>query len=151
MKLTLEIAAKLIDLTIERGQALGFKPLTVAVLDSGGNLKAFKRGDAPGLLRGDLAIGKAWSALSLGCGTGTFSEIARTSPDHINSLVVISGGRLVPNRGGLLLTDYAGDILGAIGVSGDSPDNDEAAALHSAEILGIVADPGTRRVDEGEA
>lgn len=143
MKLTLDAAARLVDLALAKGLDMGLKPLTVAVLDAGGHLKAFKRGDAPGILRPDLAIGKAWSALAMGCGTRTLAAIAEKSPGHINSLVTIASGRIVPNPGGILLFDNDGEVIGAIGVSGDTSDNDEAAAIHAVTAMGIKGDPGT--------
>jgi uncharacterized protein GlcG (DUF336 family) len=140
--LTLEQASKLVDLTLAKGHEMKLKPLTVAVLDVGGHLKAFKREDAPGNLRPKIAIGKAWGALAMGWGTRTLATRAATVPHFINALVDLSDGKMVPVPGGVIVKDAGGAVIGAIGVSGDTSDNDEAAAMHAIESLGLSGDPG---------
>ncbi len=142
-ELTLDQASKLVDLTLARAHEMKLKPLTVAVLDAGGHLKAFKREDAPGILRPQIAIGKAWGALAMGWGTRTLAARAATAPHFVAALSDISGGKLVPVPGGVIIKDASGSVIGAIGVSGDTSDNDEAAAMDAIKKVGLQGDPGS--------
>jgi uncharacterized protein GlcG (DUF336 family) len=142
-ELTLDQASKLVDLTLARAHEMKLKPLTVAVLDAGGHLKAFKREDAPGILRPQIAIGKAWGALAMGWGTRTLAARAATVPHFVAALSDISGGKLVPVPGGVIIKDASGSVIGAIGVSGDTSDNDEAAAMDAIKKVGLQGDPGS--------
>mgnify|MGYP003574967901 FL=1 len=132
--LTLDQASKLVDLVFARSHEMKLVPPTVAVLDSGGHLKAFKRSDGAGIVLPELAIGKAWGALALGCDTRKISQ----APAHlIAPLVVIGHGKVVPTPGGVLLRNTDGEIIGAIGVTGDEADNDEVVGLYAANALGL--------------
>ncbi len=112
------------------------------MLDAGGHLVAFKREDSSGILRFDIAYGKAWGALGMGFGSRTLFERAANTPQFFNALAVASGGRVVTNPGGVLIKDAGGDILGAVGISGDTSDKDEACAIAGIEAAGLKADPG---------
>jgi uncharacterized protein GlcG (DUF336 family) len=140
--LTLAQASTIVDVTLKRGRETNCAPLTVAVLDSGGHLVAFKREDKSGILRFDIAFGKAWGALGMGFGSRTLFERAANTPQFFTMLAAASGGRMVANPGGVLIRDAAGDIIGAVGVSGDTSDKDEACALAGIEAAGLKADPG---------
>jgi uncharacterized protein GlcG (DUF336 family) len=141
-KLTLALASTIVDKAIEKGRERRFKPLTVAVLDPGGHLVALKREDGSGILRADLAIGKAWGPLGMGFGGREFARRATAQPSFIAALIGASGGRIVPAAGGVLIRSAAGEILGAVGISGDNSENDELCAIHGIESAGLVADPG---------
>ena len=130
MSLTLAQASIIVDKALEKGRELGFKPLTVAVLDAGGHLTALKREDGSSLLRPEIAGGKAWGALGMGFGGREFARRAAVNPAFIQALSVASGGRIVPVPGGVLIRDKAGEIVGAIGISGDTSDNDETCAVY---------------------
>jgi uncharacterized protein GlcG (DUF336 family) len=140
--LTLEAAATILDKALEKGRELGLKPLTVAVLDAGGQLKALKREDGSSLLRPEIASGKAWGALGMGFGGREFARRAAQNPAFVQALSVASGSRIVPVPGGVLIRDTSGSVIGAVGVSGDTSENDEACAVYGIEYAGLVADTG---------
>ena len=141
MPVTLAQASTIVDAALKKGRDTTCAPLTVAVLDAGGHLVAFKREDKSGILRFDIAFGKAWGALGMGFGSRTLFDRAAAAPQFFNALAVASGGRVVPNPGGVLIRD-GGDIVGAVGISGDTSDKDEACAIAGIEAAGLTADPG---------
>ena len=118
--LTLAQASTIVDVALKTGRDKKFQPLSVAVLDPGGHLVAFKREDKSGILRFDIAFGKAWGALGMGFGSRTLFERAANTPQFFTALAAASGGKLVPNPGGVLIRDSNGDIIGATGISGDT-------------------------------
>ncbi|MFZ3234085.1 MAG: heme-binding protein [Stellaceae bacterium] len=140
--LTLAHASVIVDKALEKGRELGFKPLTVVVLDAGGHLKAMKREDGSSLLRPEIAGGKAWGALGMGFGGRELARRAAANPVFIQALSVASGGRVVPVPGGVLIRDAAGEIAGAVGISGDTSENDETCAVYGIVCAGLVADTG---------
>ena len=140
--LTLEQASIIVDKALEKGRELGFKPLTVAVLDAGGQLKALKREDGSSLLRPEIAGGKAWGVLGMGFGGREFARRAAANPVFLQALMAASGGRIVPVPGGVLIRDAAGEIIGSVGISGDTSDKDEACAVHGIKSAGLTPDTG---------
>lgn len=140
--LTLAQASAIVDAALARGRALGLKPLTVAVLDAGGHLVAFKREDGSGILRFDIAFGKAWGTLGMGFGGREFAARAQNSPTFMAALMAASGGRVVPAPGGVLIRDAAGAAIGAVGISGDVSDKDEDCAVAGIAAAGLQADTG---------
>ncbi len=138
-KLTLEQASVICDATLAKGKEMGLNALTVAVLDDGGHLKAFKREDGPGAaLRPHVAYGKAYGAVGMGRSTRMLSGLAEERPQFAAALVGVSNGRFVPVPGGVLIKDGDGEIIGSVGVSGDTSDNDEAAGAAGIEAAGLV-------------
>ncbi len=142
MPLTLAQASTILDVALKTGRDHKFAPLTVAVLDAGGHLVAFKREDKSGILRFDIAFGKAWGALGMGFGSRTLASRAAKTPQFFTMLAAASGGRMVSNPGGVLIRDGAGVIVGACGISGDTSDKDEMSAIAGIEAAGLKADPG---------
>ena len=140
--LTLALASNIVDTALKTAREKNFAPLTVAVLDAGGHLVAFKREDKSGILRFDIAFGKAWGALGMGLGSRTLFERAEKTPMFFTALTAASGGRVVTNPGGVLIRDTNGDIIGAVGISGDTSDNDEICAMAGIAAAGLKADPG---------
>jgi uncharacterized protein GlcG (DUF336 family) len=140
--LTLAQASVIIDQALEKGRELGFKPLTVAVLDAGGQMKALKREDGSSLLRPEIAGGKAWGALGMGFGGREFARRAAQNPVFLQALTAASGGRIIPVPGGVLIRDSSGEIQGAVGISGDTSDNDETCAVFGIRAAGLVPDTG---------
>jgi uncharacterized protein GlcG (DUF336 family) len=138
--ITLAQASTIIDEALSRARQLGTAPMTVAVLDAGGHLIAFKREDRSGILRPDIAVAKAWGALGLGASTRFFGAIAEQRPHLFATFSTLAGGRLVPADGGVLIRDGGGELLGAVGVSGDRSDVDEQCALHGIAAAGLQAD-----------
>jgi uncharacterized protein GlcG (DUF336 family) len=140
--LSLAQASAIVDVALKKARESNFAPLSVAVLDAGGHLVAFKREDKSGILRFDIAFGKAWGALGMGFGSRTLFERAEKTPMFFTTLAAASGGRVVTNPGGVLIRNDAGDIVGAVGISGDTSDNDEICAIAGIEAAGLKADPG---------
>jgi len=140
--LKLAQASAIIDTAIAEARKRNFAPLAVAVLDAGGNLIAFKREDEAGIVRFDIAYGKAWGTLGMGFGTRELAERAAKFPTFVTALAAISQGRMVPSPGGVLIVGADKDVLGAVGISGDTGDNDETCAIAGIEAVGLSAIPG---------
>jgi uncharacterized protein GlcG (DUF336 family) len=121
-----------------------FAPLTVAVLDAGGHLKVLKREDGSSLLRPEIAVGKAWGVLGMGFGSRDLAQRATKMPAFFNALSDLSGGRMVPVPGGVLIRSASGEILGSVGISGDTSDNDEICAVHGIKAAGLTPDTGSK-------
>jgi len=139
MSVTLAQASTIVDTALKKGRDTNCAPLTVAVLDAGGHLVAFKREDKSGILRFDIAYGKAWGALGMGFGSRELADRAAKNPLFFGVLANVSQGRLVPVPGGVLIKDAAGAVLGAVGISGDTSDKDEVCAVAGIEAAGLKA------------
>jgi uncharacterized protein GlcG (DUF336 family) len=143
MSITLAQASTIVDAALKKGRESNLAPLTVAVLDPGGHLVAFKREDKSGIMRYDIAYGKAWGALGMGFGSRTLAGRATKTPQFFTMLAAARGGRMVTNPGGVLIKDASGAVVGACGISGDTSDKDEMCAIAGIEAAGLKADPGT--------
>lgn len=132
--LTLDQANTIIAAAFAKGRELGVKPLSVAVLCPGGHLVAFQRADGASTLRPQIATGKASGALALGVNSRKIGEMAAERPSFVASLGPIAQAGIIPVAGGVIAKDATGAIMGAIGITGDTSDNDEACA-----IAGIIA------------
>jgi uncharacterized protein GlcG (DUF336 family) len=141
--ITLAQASTILDVALKKARDSKLAPLTVAVLDAGGHLVAFKREDKSGILRFDIAFGKAWGTLGMGFGSRTLAGRAAKTPQFFTMLAAASDGRMITNPGGVLIRDSAGDVIGACGISGDTSDKDEMCAITGIEAAGLKADPGT--------
>jgi uncharacterized protein GlcG (DUF336 family) len=135
-------ASIIVDKALEKGRELNLHPLTVVVLDAGGHLVAMKREDKSGILRTEIATGKAWGTLGMGFGGREFARRAAAGGVFLQALMAASDGRVVPAPGGVLIRDKAGDIIGAVGISGDTSDKDEACAIAGIAAAGLSADTG---------
>lgn len=140
--LTLAQADRIADGTLARGRERGFAPLTVAVLDAGGHVVVLKRDDGASLMRPELATAKAWGALGMGFGGRELARRAQKMPGFFAALNAISEGRMAPVAGSALLRDAAGQVVGAVGVSGDTSDNDELCLVPAVQAAGLVPDTG---------
>jgi len=138
-KLTLAAANGMIDAAFGKGAEAGLKPLSVVVLDAGGHLKAFQKQDGSSMMRFEIAAGKGYGALAVGMDSRWLEQTAKERPHFIQGLNSVSGGRIVPVPGGVLIRDAAGDIVGAVGITGDTSDNDEMCAIAGIEAAGFVA------------
>jgi uncharacterized protein GlcG (DUF336 family) len=136
-------AERLAAAVLEEGARRRTSALTVAVLDAGGHLIVLYRQDGAGYIRPQIAIGKAWGALSLGVSSRAVAGIAARVPAFFEALAVASQGRMFPAPGGVLLRDQAGEIVGAAGVSGDNSDVDEAVGIAGARAAGLEPDSST--------
>jgi uncharacterized protein GlcG (DUF336 family) len=146
-RLNLSQATAAIEAALACAREHKFRRMSVAVLDAGGHLIAVQRDDGASYLRCDIAYAKAWGALGMGMGSRGLLQLFEKLPAFVTALGPVSQGRLVPAPGGVLIADGDGEILGAIGLSGDTSDNDEVCALAAIKAIGLVAIPG--RPDEG--
>jgi uncharacterized protein GlcG (DUF336 family) len=135
--LTLEQANGMIAAALTKGQELALKPLTVTIHDAGGHMIACQRQDGASNMRVKLAAGKACGALALGVSSRTIGEMAVERPHFIASVDSMPDGGMVPAAGGVIVCN-AGEVVGAIGVTGDTSDNDEACALAAIEAVGLT-------------
>src|SRR5712675_2008537 len=122
-------AAIIIDSACKHARAAGLQPLTVAVLDAAGCLVALQREDGSSLLRPQIAQAKAWGALGMGVGTRALAQRAASHPAFVSALSALSDGRIVPVPGGVLIRSSTRAVIGAVGISGDHADHDEACAI----------------------
>ncbi|MCF8477126.1 MAG: heme-binding protein [Pseudolabrys sp.] len=142
MSLTLAQASTIVDAALKLARDQKQMSQTVVVLDAGGHVVCAKREDGSGIIRYEVAVGKAYGALGMGWGSRTTGERVAQNPNFLTSLVGVSGGRVVPNPGGVLIRDAGNVIVGAVGISGDTGDNDEIIAIAGIEAAGLKADPG---------
>lgn len=142
MALTLETARQLVDEALTKSKELNLKPIAIAVLDDRGCLRAFAAQDGTSLLRGEVARGKAFGALALGLGSRSIFERAQQQPYFVDAVNTLARGAIIPVPGGVLVRDGDRKVLGAIGISGDSSDNDEACAIAAITAAGLDADAG---------
>jgi uncharacterized protein GlcG (DUF336 family) len=140
--LDLSTATKIIEAALGYATEQGFKPMAVCVVDARGALKCFTAQDGTSLKRGEIALAKANGAVALGIGSRALMQRAEQQTYFITAVTSAVGGSLVPVPGGVLIKDTAGALLGAVGVSGDTSDNDEAAALSGIKAAGLIADAG---------
>jgi len=141
-KLTLSTAETITSAALEKAAELKLKPLTVAVLDAGGHTVLLKRQDGSSIMRPQIATGKAVGALAVGTGTRWLNANAESRPHFVNALNGASGGAIIPVPGGVLIKDGSGETLGAVGITGDTSDNDEACAVAGIKAVDLVADCG---------
>jgi uncharacterized protein GlcG (DUF336 family) len=141
--LTLAQATTIVDGALAAGRSADLEPLTVAVLDAGGHLIALKREDGAGILRPQIAIGKAWGALGMGVSSRTLGRRLAERTAFQAALSAASDGRFVTAPGGVLVRSASGEIIGAIGISGDASDKDEYAAITGVRAAGLEPDPPT--------
>lgn len=139
--LGLSQATVIVDTALALGREEAMTPLTVVVLDAGGRIVAMKSEDGSGLLRFDIAHGKAWGALGMGISSRLISERLGQRPAFQNALAAASGGRLIPVPGGVLVKDADGDVIGAVGISGDSSEKDEYCAILGIRAVGLASEP----------
>ena len=141
VNLSLENANEIIAAALTAGQEAGLLPLTVAVLDAGGNLVAFQRQDGSGIVRQDIATGKAWGALGMGISSRTIRDRLKDRPAFHGAIAAASQGRFIPVPGGVLICNAAGQAIGAVGISGDASDKDEYCAIEAIKKAGFVPHP----------
>jgi len=139
--LPLDGAVRIVDGAIAAARREGLLPLAVAVLDAGGSLVAFKREDGAGVMRFEIARGKAYAALGMGMSTRLIRDRLANRPAFQGALAAASDGRFIPTPGGVLILDGAGRALGAVGISGDASDRDEYCAIEAARAAGFATEP----------
>ena len=139
--LTLDVARKILDVALAKAVEMKLKPLVITVLDARGCVKACAAQDGTSLLRSEVANGKAYGALAMGMGSRALFQRAKDQAYFIDAVNTLAQGRLVPVPGGVLIQDGT-TLLGAVGVSGDTSDNDEICAIAGIEAAGLKANPG---------
>ena len=144
---TLEQANAIVTAALAEGRRLNLMPLSVAVLDAGGHLVAFQREDRSGIMRAEVAMGKAWGALGMGISPRLLRDRLADRPSFQAALAVASGGRFIPVPGGVLIRAEDKSAIGAVGISGDTSDKDEACAIAGIKAAGLRPDP--REAAEG--
>jgi uncharacterized protein GlcG (DUF336 family) len=138
----LETANAILAAVIAASRARNLHPMTMCILDPGGHVVAAQREDHSGILRFEIAFGKAWGSLGMGHSTRYLQEtLAKNRPRFVDALAVAADGRFIPVLGGALIRDVDGTIVGALGVTGDSAENDEIVALEAIEACGLTGDP----------
>ena len=142
MTITLAQSRTLIDTALAKGRALDLKPLSVVVLDPRAAMVAMMSEDGVSQMRARIAHGKANAAIALGMGTRALMNRAEQQAYFIQAVNGVAGGDMVPVPGGVLIQDQEGALLGAVGISGDTSDNDEAAAIAGIEAAGLNAVTG---------
>lgn len=143
--LSLSRANDIIVKAFAEARSRGMPPLAAAILDSGGHLRALQREDGASFLRADLCVAKAWGALAMGVGSRQIAERYLQSTQQegfIIALNAMTGGRVVPLPGGVLIRDADGNLLGALGLAGGASEDDEACAIKAIEFAGLTAIPG---------
>jgi uncharacterized protein GlcG (DUF336 family) len=138
MNISIDQARTIISAALSHGHSAEMRPLCVAVLDSGGHLVAFEREDGVSNRRFDVAFGKAHGAISMGLNSRVLGEMAVERPHFVAGVTSAIGGSLVPVAGGVIVLDADGRPAGAVGISGDTSDNDEAAAMAGIEAAGLT-------------
>lgn len=138
-RITLAQADQIIAGAFAKGNELKLKPLSIAVLDPGGHLIAFARGDGASTLRPQIACGKAGGALALGMSSRAVGEMAAERPAFVGALASIAPHGMIPAAGGVIVRGEDGEVAGAVGVTGDTSDNDEICALAGVAAAGLSA------------
>src|SRR4030095_8529748 len=140
-ELTLDVARKILDAALAKGVEKKLKPLVITILDARGAVKVTAAQDGTSLMRAEIAHGKAYGALALGMGSRALFQRAQEQAYFVSAVNALAQGRLVPVPGGVLIQDGS-TLLGAVGVSGDTSDNDEACAVAGIQAAGLKANAG---------
>ena len=138
----LATANRIIETAIGIARREGHQPLTVCVVDGGGHMVSAQREDNSSTFRFEIAFGKAWTCIALGHSTHFVEKVmTKNRPHFVDSLAAASGGKFIPALGGVLIRDReTGKIVGALGATGDSGENDEKVAVEAIEHCGFKAD-----------
>lgn len=139
--LSVAVASRIVDEVVRLREAHDILPLAVAVLDAGGQLVCFRRDDGCGVLRHDVALGKAWGALGMGMSTRQIRDRLAERPSFQAALSVASDGRFIPTPGGVLIVNDQRQAIGAVGISGDASDKDEFCAIEAIRAAGLTPEP----------
>lgn len=149
--ISLDQATAIVDAALAAARKERLMPLTVVVLDAGGHMVALKREDRSGILRVEIATGKAYGALGMGASSRLMRDRFAQRGNFVSGLAAASDGRFVPVPGGVLIRDGAGDIIGAVGISGDASDKDEFAAIEGVKAAKLTPDPAEPNPDWRDA
>lgn len=137
--LNLDSSMTIIQAAFDKSRELNTAPLTVAILDQGGRLISLQRQDGASMMRPDIAIGKAWGAVAMGKSSRLLADDAQQRPAFVSALNTLANGNLIPVAGGVLIHDAGDEVIGAVGISGDTSDIDELCAIHGVQTAGLMA------------
>ena len=138
MSLTLAQANQIISAALARSREAGYKPMGIAVLDEGGALKAFAREDGASMFRFEIARGKAWGAVGMGVSSRALSDRAKGNPNFFVALAATADGKFLPQTGAVVIKDASGAVIGAVGASGGTGDEDEAICIAGVAAAGLA-------------
>ncbi|MDR6855728.1 heme-binding protein [Variovorax guangxiensis] len=138
-QLTLQQAQTIIEAALARSKASGYQPMGIAVLDAAGHLKAFASEDGASMFRFDIARAKAWGAVGMGVASRKLAERAKDNPNFFVALAATADGKFLPQTGAVVIRDAAGQLLGAVGASGGTGDEDEAICLAGVQAAGLAS------------
>ena len=136
--LTLAQANQIITAALAKSREAGYKPMGIAVLDEGGALKAFAREDGASMFRFDVALGKAWGAVGMGVSSRALAMRAKEVPNFFVALAATAQGKFLPQPGAVVIKDATGHVIGAVGASGGTGDEDEAICIAGVEAAGLL-------------
>lgn len=139
MSLSLDQAQQIITTALAKSKEMGYQPMGIAVLDASGNLKAFVSEDGASMFRFDIARAKAWGAVGMGVSSRTLGERAKGNPNFFVSLAATSDGKFLPQTGAVVIKDAQGRLLGAVGASGGTGDEDELICMAGVAAAGLVS------------
>ena len=137
--LSLAVANQIIAAALAKSKQAGYLPMGVAVVDAAGNLKAFASEDGASMFRFDIARGKAWGAVGMGVSSRVLMQRAKDNPNFFVSLAASANGKFLPQTGAVLIKDAQGQVLGAVGASGGTGDEDEAICMAGVAAAGLVS------------
>jgi uncharacterized protein GlcG (DUF336 family) len=137
--LNLAVAQKIIEAALALSKAKGYKPMGIAVLDESGQLKAFAREDGASMFRFDIARAKAWGAVGMGASSRVLAQRAKDNPNFFVTLAATADGKFLPQTGAVLVKNANGEVLGAVGASGGTGDEDEEICIAGIEAAGLMA------------
>ena len=144
-EISLKQAERIIDAILSRGRKLRCRPLSVVVTDLGASVKAFKKDDGSAMMRFEMALGKAYAALALRRSSSLVRIRNEEKPEFMRYLIDASGGKIFPEGGGRLIRDRRGEVIGAVGVTGDTEMQDEELAAHGIHAAGLRTDEDCAR------
>jgi uncharacterized protein GlcG (DUF336 family) len=136
--ITLQQANQIIAAALAKSRESGYQPMGIAVLDAAGNLKAFAGEDGASMFRFDIARGKAWGAVAMGVSSRVLAQRAKDNPNFFVALGATAGGKFLPQPGAVVIKDAQGRMLGAVGASGGTGDEDEAICAAGVAAAGLV-------------
>jgi uncharacterized protein GlcG (DUF336 family) len=142
-------ANRIIEAILVRGAELQCRPLSVIVVEPGCKVKAFQKEDGSSMIRFEMAFGKAYAALALGRSSQLVRVRNEEKPAFMRYLIAASGDQLFPEGGGMQIHDPAGEVIGAVGVTGDTENRDEELAVHGIHAAGLKTDDDCRDMGRG--
>ena len=138
MSLTLDQANCIISVALQRATQAGYKPMAVVVLDESGYVKSSQRQDGATPFRLDIAAGKAWASVQMGAASRVLTQRAKDLPAFFGALASAGQGKFIPQTGAVLVKDATGAVIGAVGASGGTGDEDEEVCIAGVVAAGLV-------------